>query len=111
MADQKLLRRKELERDKAWLQEGGILPYDKLKGVEISSEKYKKLLDMESQKGREGLEALFVASKESQTIDPTGSDLSAAECEVYVRLKLLFPEKSDSWRKAETILYFGRTIQ
>ena len=123
-------------RDRKWLEERGILTYDALplskiaiaentgqsffhvqmlhpaaSGVEISRKKYEELLNMPYQDGMEGLDSLFEVAEASQTVEPTGSPLTPAMCEVYTRLGKLFLDKGDSWKKAETVLYFGRTIR
>jgi len=123
-------------RDRSWLERKGILPYDRLQksnlaeaenrnigsqghmilslerpnatGVEISNVDYEKILNMPFVDGQEGLRLMFEASFESEKTSPVGLPLSVAMCEVYSRLKILFPNKSPGWRKAETMLYFGR---
>ena len=99
-----------VSRDREWLQERGILPYDKLNGVEILRREYERLLNMKPRRDMAGLDELFRVAKESRGVEPTGPGLTQTMCEVYVRLRNLFPLKSDSWRKTETLLYFGRTI-
>lgn len=122
-------------RDKSWLEANGILQYDKLpvshiarkknenlgkyeymclvtqnpciNGVEISEEEYKRLLTMDYQEGIDGLEILSNAFEDSKTVEPTNESLNYVMCEVYVRLETLFPDQDDSWRKRETIFYFG----
>ena len=124
MVDQRLIHMEELylikrtgphsyfivPRNEEWLQKNGLLTYEKISGNDISNKDYQRLLAMPSLEDTEGLETLIKACEESQTVDPAGPDLSPAMCEIYVRLKRLFPEKSNSWVKTETVLYFGRTV-
>lgn len=122
-------------RNRAWLEQRGMLPYDKLplswkaiaantgqdslevqylhpsaSGVEISRRMYDELQDMPPVDGKQGLKLLFSASDESELVDPRGPPLNVAMLEVYTRLKKLFPDKNDSWRKTEALLYFGQTV-
>jgi len=97
-------------RDASWLKEKGLLPYDKLRDVMISEPDYQGLLDMPWEEGHEGIDTLLSEGELADKVSPTGAALTAAMCEIYVRLGKLFPDKSDGWKKAETVLYFGKRI-
>ncbi len=106
-------------RNKSWLEVNGILQYGELpvaptiaqnsiiNGVKISKEDYEKLLVMPYQKEIIGLEEILNAFEDSKTVEPVNKSLTYVMCEVYIRLKKLFPNQTDSWRKRETIFYFG----
>ena len=65
---------------------------------------------MPYQEGLKGLVALFEVSNESENEPPSGPPLTVEMCEVYSRLKLLFPESPPLWRKIETVVYFGKKV-